>query len=164
LLAVPLHHAATHGGLTWAASAAYTYGIPESPPEPQPFPLVKDVLAAFGTAGCHGTAWFTVDGVDRETALPPCPDPAGCREAAGLDLGEVTIDSADQEHPAEPLRLDATVDAVSFSKPVGRAALQAVCAMTAAAGPILVFDDTAVRMVVVTPRDTAEDLVAHWPW
>ena len=164
LLVVPLHHAASHGALTWIASATYTYGVPATAPEPQPFPLLGDVLAAFGAAGCHGTAWFTVDGVDQRSALAPCPDPAGCRAVAGLDLGEVTIDSADQADPAEPLRLDAAVDAVSFRAPVGVAALRAVCALTAAAGPLLVFDDVAERMVVVTPQDGPADLVGHWPW
>jgi hypothetical protein len=56
------------------------------------------------------------------------------------------------------------VDGVSFRKPSGVAALHAVCALTAVAGPLLVFDDSADQVFVVWPGERVEDLLKDWPW
>jgi hypothetical protein len=161
VLVSPLHVVAADGGLEWAVAASFAYGIPERAPAAQPLPHVQDVLAAIASAGCHGTAWFTVEGIDVTSYLPPCTNPADCATAGGMDLGEVTL------HPAgsdDKLRADSRVEAVRFRKPHGRALLHAVCGLTAAAGPLLVFDEDADRVFAVSPGDRPEDLAGHWPW
>jgi hypothetical protein len=157
----PLHRVAAEGGLDWAAAASFTYGVPDRAPASRPLPLVTDVLSALRSAGCHGTAWFADEDLDASVRLPPCPNPADCATAGGLDLGEVSLQTA---HQGESLRADTSVEVVVFRKPSSVAVLHAACALTASAGALLAFDDSADQVFVVSPGDRPEDLITHWPW
>lgn len=157
----PLHRVAAEGGLDWAAAASFTYGVPERAPASRPLPLVTDVLSAIRSAGCHGTAWFADEDLDASVRLPPCPNPAACAAAGGMDLGEVSLQTA---HQGGSLRADDLVETVVFRKPSGVAALHATCALTASAGALLAFDHSTDQVFVVSPGDRPEDLIAHWPW
>jgi hypothetical protein len=105
-------------------------------------------------------AWFHVHGVDRSTTLPPCPDPAPCADLAGRDLGEVSLQAED----GDELELDTPVTAIAFRKPSGRAVLAAALALAPHAGPLLVFDDNADRLFVVSIEDDPSLMAEHWPW
>lgn len=164
LFALPLHKVAADGGLTWAATADFSHGVPDRVPEPQPLPRVCEVLDGFRSAGCHGTPWFDVDGLEAGSGLPMCPDPITCASKAGLDLGEVSLHVAGKARHDRPLAPDALVETVSFRKPSGQAALHAVCALTAVAGPMLVCDDSAAEVIVVWPKDRAAALSTVWRW
>lgn len=51
------------------------------------------------------------------------------------------------------------------AEPTSAAVLAAVTALTAAAGPLLVFDDiSADQVFVIGEGDEPADLAAHWPW
>ena len=160
---VPLHDAVRDGGPGWAALADSARGLPDHAPGPQPA-RVLDVLGAFRAAGCHGRALFKVSDLDAGLGLPDCPDPVTCADAGGLHLGEVLLDVAGQADRAHPLQADATVEGVWFRNPSGAAALHAVCALTAVAGPLLVYGPTADEKFVVWPHDRTEDLTGEWPW
>jgi hypothetical protein len=125
---------------------------------------VLDVLGAFRAAGCHGRALFRVSDLDASLELPDCPDPATCADAGGLHLGEVLLDVAGHADRADPLQADDPVEAVWFRNPSGAAALHAVCALTAVAGPVLVSGPTEDEKFVVRPDERAEDLAGEWPW
>ncbi len=62
------------------------------------------------------------------------PGAGQCRSAGGLDLGEVSLHGAGQADLAVPLSLGDEVEAVSFRKPSGMAALRTTCALAAATG------------------------------
>ncbi|WP_328459329.1 hypothetical protein OHA21_26815 [Actinoplanes sp. NBC_00393] len=149
--AVPLSGSTGAETLEWAASASFSRGVPEQMPASRPLPSVRDVLAAFRAAGCHGTAWFDLIGTAEP--LEECPDPGTCYSAGGLDLGEVRLSM-----------VEASVEAVSFRKPVPVAVLTAASALASTAGPQLVFDDSADSLFVVWPGESAESLLAEWPW
>ena len=158
---IPLHDAAEEGVLAWAAAASSTRGVPLVAPAPEPLPSVADVLVSFRDAGCHGTAWFTVTDAAAAPALAECPDPRVCAETGGLDLGEVglrAVGGSDAVSPGDE------VEAISFRKPSGVAVLTAVCRLASAAGPQLVFDDSADRVFVIRPNEDPDDLVGEWPW
>lgn len=78
-----------------------------------------------------------------------------------MDLGEVSLHTANKE---QDVWADTAVEAVGFRKPAGVAVLHAVCALTVSAGVLLVFDDSADQVFVVSPGDRPEDLAAYWPW
>jgi hypothetical protein len=164
LLVLPLHEAARDGWPSLAASADFSRGLPDHVPGPQPPASVLDVLGAFRAAGCHGTAWFEVSDLDAGLGLPECPDPMSCADVGGLHLGEVSLHVAGQVSSKHPLRTGTTVESVSFRKPSGAAALHAVCALTAATGPLLVYEPSGNQMFVVWPDERAEDLAGEWPW
>ncbi|MEE6257068.1 hypothetical protein [Plantactinospora sonchi] len=164
LYAMPLHHVASDGGWEWAASAGSVRDLPDQPPEPTPPARVGDVLDALRAAGCHGTAWFEVDGLAAGSALPRCPDAGTCGIEEGPDLGEVSLHVAGQERHGQPLPIDAAVAGVSFRKPNTLAVLRVMCALTSAAGPLLVHDDSADQVFVVWPGERAEDMRGEWPW
>src|SRR5690349_21844669 len=108
MLVTPLHHAAlTDGVLEWAATASFSHGVPDRVPASQRLPLVADVLAAFRSAGCHGTAWFTVEDQDTAAWLPSCPNPAECVAVGGMDVGEVSLRTVDQK---KDVRTDTAVE------------------------------------------------------
>jgi hypothetical protein len=161
---MPLHAAVHDGGLAWAASVSFSRGLPDHEPGPQPSVRVLDVLATFRAAGCHGTAWFEVSDLDSGLGLPRCPDPRGCYDDGGLELGEVSLYVAGQAGSKRPLQTGTTVDGVSFRKPSGAAVLHAVCALTAVSGPLLVYDPAGDQVFVVWPGELAEDLAGEWPW
>jgi hypothetical protein len=125
---------------------------------------VLDVLGAFQAAGCHGTAWFEVSDLDAGPGLPECPDSMTCASTGGLDLGEVSLHVAGQADDEHPLQAGATVEGVSFRKPSGAAALYAVCALAAVAGPSLVYGTSGDQVFVAWPNERAEDLAGEWPW
>lgn len=164
MYAVPLHEVAGDGGLEWAASARFSRGVPDQVSEPWPLPSVTEVLNAFRSAGCHGTAWFEVGGVDAVEGLPGCPDPGTCGSAGGLDLGEVGLGVAGRVGDEQSLPAQGAVERMSFRKPVGAAVLHAVCALTPLAGPQLVFDDSADQVFVLWPGERIADVVKEWPW
>jgi len=164
LYVLPLHEAVRDGGLAWAASVSFSRGLPDHVPGPRPAARVLDVLGAFRAAGCHGTAWFEVTDLDVGLGLPGCPDPMSCADAGGLHLGEVSLHVEGQADSKRPLRTGTTVEGVSFRKPARAAVLHAVCALTAAAGPLLVYDPSADQVFVVWPGERAEDLAGEWPW
>jgi hypothetical protein len=164
LFVLPLHEATRDGGLGWAASADFSRGLPDHAPGTRPPARVLDVLSAFRAAGCHGTAWFEVSDLDADRGLPQCPDPRTCASTGGLDLGEVGLHVTGQVGDKHPLQVDAAVEGVSFRKPSGAAALHAVCALTAVAGPLLVYDASGDQVFVAWPDERAEDLAGKWPW
>jgi len=143
---------------------SFSRGLPDHEPGPQPPTRVLDVLAAFRAAGCHGTAWFEVSDLDADLGLPRCPDPTGCGDAGGLDLGEVSLYAAEQADCERPLQAGTTVDGVSFRKPSGAAVLHAVCALTAVTGPLLAYDPSGDQVFVAWPDERAQDLAGEWPW
>jgi hypothetical protein len=131
----------------------------------RPLPRVLDVLRACHTAGGHGTAEFTVDGLDVGSLLPPCDNPARCAlGGSGDDLGEVSVHVVGQGRRAGRVAADAVVDAVGFRTPDGTAALRTVCALTAVAGALFVCDDAGGPVRVVWPHDHYERLAPAWPW
>ena len=125
---------------------------------------VLDVRGAFRAAGCHGRALFRVSDLDASLELPDCPDPVTCADAGRLHLGEVLLDVAGHADRGHPLQADAAVERVWFRNPSGPAALHAVCALTAVAGPVLVCGPTAAENLVVRPSERAEDLTGKWRW
>jgi len=62
-----------------------------------------------------------------------------------------------------PLQADATVQGMSFRKLSGATALQALCALTAVAGPLPVYDPSGDQVFAVRPNERAEDLAGEWP-
>ncbi|HXT93018.1 MAG TPA: hypothetical protein VN714_27610 [Trebonia sp.] len=164
LFVLPLHEVLRDGGLAWAGSADFARGVPDHVPGPQSPPRVLDVLGAFRAVGCHGTAWFEVSDLDAASWLPECPDPMSCEETGGRHLGEVSLHVAGQAADKRPLRTGTTVEGLSFRKPSGAAVLHAVCALTAAAGPLLVYDPAGNQVFVVWPTERAEELTGEWPW
>lgn len=157
----PLHRVVAEGGPDWAVAASFTYRMPDRTPTSRPLPRVTDFLSAFRSAGCRGTAWFAEEDLDASVRLPPCPNPADCATVGGMDLGEVSLQTV---HQGEAVRANALVEVVAFRKPSSTAALHAACALTASAGALLVFDDSADHVFVVSPGDRPEDLIAQWPW
>lgn len=154
ILATPLH--AVQGDvLEWAASADYCHGVPNSLPPPHPLPVVAEVLTAFRKAGCHGTAWFRVEGLGAGFELA---------SGGGLDLGEVTLQPPEWEDEDAPLAPESEVGSVGFRKPQGTAVLYALCSLAQIAGALLVFDTDCDRVVVVWPGDSPVELSEHWPW
>ena len=127
-------------------------------------PSVVDVLAAFSTAGCHGTAWFKVRGEDSASRLAECPGSDACSRSGGLDLGEVSVRVVGHVDSERPMPSDAAVESIAFRKPVGVAVLTALCALALTAGPQLVFDDSADCVFVVWPGERPDDLIGEWPW
>lgn len=108
------------------------------------------MLTAFRSAGCHGDAWF--GGVDATEWLPPCSG------SCANDLGEVTLGTEGE------LRMDSPVGDIGFRKPSGTAVLAAVCALTAVAGPVAVFDDSGDAVFVVHPAGRPAELRPRWFW
>jgi hypothetical protein len=161
---IPVPGPADNEVLEWAASASFSRGVPDQPPNPKPLPSVGDVLAAFRAAGCHGTVSSNLSGTDPTAPLEECPDPAVCSSVDGLDLGEVSLRVVGQDEHDQALEPTASVEAMSFRKPVPAAVLAAACALALSAGPQLVFDDSADSVFVVWPGERADDLVAEWPW
>ncbi|WP_412747787.1 hypothetical protein [Krasilnikovia sp. M28-CT-15] len=159
-----MHLSVSGGVLEWAAAASFTRGILDQAPEPVPLPSVADVLAVLRDAGCHGTAWFTLADADAVPRLAPCPDPAACARTGGLDLGEVGLHIGGDADTKSAMPSDAAVEAVYFRKPNGIAVLTAVCRLASAAGPQVVFDDSADQFFAVRPGELVEDLVQEWPW
>jgi hypothetical protein len=164
LHAIPLHTLGSDSW-GWAAGARFSYGLPENHPQPRALPTAAQVVAAFNAAGCHGEAWFTVEGPGA-MGLPPCPDPGECAgRRGGLDLGEVTLTPADPAADHKRLYADIPVSAIGFRKPSPAAVLAALTALTADAGPLLVFDDfNTDQVLVIREGDKAADVAAHWPW
>jgi hypothetical protein len=161
---VPLSSPAADEILEWTAAAPRRRGVPERLPGPAPLPSLHNVLAAFGAAGCHGSAWFRVTDAATGTLLAECPDPASCSRNGGLDLGEVSPTAVGYAGPDRPLPSEAAIEGTSFRKPAPGAVLAAMCALAPIAGPQLVFDDSAGTVFVVHPGERAEDLAAEWPW
>jgi hypothetical protein len=164
VLVSPLH---TRTASDWIASAAVTYGIPHPAPPERDLPTVKHVLSAIRRANCHGRAWFHVRGPSASTDLPPCPDPATCAEADGLDLGEIALQtdgatSRWSQTTVDELELDTPVVAIQFRNPSGRAVLAAALALAPHAGPLLVFNDFDAVFVVSTDDDPSR-MAEHWP-
>ena len=158
VIATPLH-ACPADALEWAREQAIG-DVPEQPPV-WPLPSVKEVLGALREAGCHGDAWYTIDG-EPDPHLPICPDRHACDEDRGLDLGEVSIDVDQPPTGHQRIGLDDRVTSVSFRKPRG-GLLHACLVLAGLGGHQLVFDDN-LRVVVVAPDDRIEDLAATWPW
>ena len=155
LYAAPLHAA---GAYEWVTSPEVTaHRVPAQAPEPRPFPSLREVVAAFRAAGCHGDSWFRTNG-DPATVLPPCPG-LKCRTN---DLGEVspTRKTGGDNDVWLP---DTPVESVGFRKPSGYAVLRAVCALTPATGPLLVADEDG-EVFIVSPGDQPEALEPDWPW
>jgi hypothetical protein len=173
IFVVPLHQIDHHELVDWSLDVSFAYGIPREPALPRSLPLVVDVLDAFADGGCHGTAWFEVDRLDLAAVFPSCTGLAECAAASWLDLGEVTlrepgsdVEVGDEQDVSKPQRLDpqSRVGSISFRKPNPVAVLRAVTMLARSAGPLLVFDDTADRVVVVAPGDAYEGLATLWPW
>lgn len=160
LLVSPLHTLAHNAGWDWAAGVAFAYGLPDQPPPARELPTVRQILSAFRQANCHGVAWFRISGRNPSMDLPPCPDPPKCAEVDGLDLGEVSLQTDDEDD----LQLDTRVTTIVFRKPSGRAVLAAMLALASQAGPLLVFDDTADKLIVVSTDDDESRMAEHWPW
>jgi hypothetical protein len=176
MFVVPLHQIDHQELVDWSFDVSFAFGIPREPALPRSLPLVVDVLDAFARGGCHGTAWFEVEGLDLAATLPSCTGLAECAAAGWLDLGEVTLREPGAESdlgepvPAgddgKPALLDpeSRVGSIAFRKPNPVAVLRAVTMLVGTAGPILVFDDLADRVFVVAPGDTYEGLAKFWPW
>jgi hypothetical protein len=124
-------------------------------------PTVKEVLTGLRTAGCHGTAWYSIIGAD-DTGLASCPNRDLCDRLPGPDLGEVSITVEGADSLAAPIRLDDRVTQVAFRSPRG-GVLRAARTLALIGGEQLVFD-TDVNVLVVSPDDTDEDLESVWPW
>jgi hypothetical protein len=173
MFVVPLHQIDHQELVDWSHVLSFAYGIPREPALPRSLPLVVDVLDAFAAGGCHGTAWFEVDRIDLSAAFPSCTGLAECAAAGWLDLGEVTLREPDSgvevgggkdAGKPQPLDPESRVGSISFRKPNPDAVLRAAMMLTRSAGPLLVFDDQADRVVVVSPDDTQEELAKLWPW
>jgi hypothetical protein len=161
LLVFPLHEIAANGAWEWALDGGRSFGMPEDPPPSQPLPTAAEVVTAFREAGCHGTAWYHIDGLDTAAELPACPEYGTCAGVGGLDLGEVRLDpgNGDCEHltPTTP------IVRMAFRKPVSLAVLTAMHRLSASAGPMLIFDDSASTVFVVSPDNDLNQLLQHWP-
>ncbi|GIE95401.1 hypothetical protein Ari01nite_28660 [Paractinoplanes rishiriensis] len=150
--------------LVWAASAEFSRGVPEQIPDPLPLLSARDVLAALRAAGCHGTAWFKIVSDGTTEPLAECPDPHACYGTARLDLGEVRFTVAGQVEGDDGVEPEALIEAISFRKPNTAAVLAAAGALAVSGGPQLVFDDSADSLFVIWPGESAESLLAQWPW
>jgi len=162
LIAVPAHHVLSGDGVLdmWHA-LEHAHGLPEQVPAARPFPLVREVLAAFGASACDGDARTTVTGVNGADWLPPCPDQGQC----GIYVGEVTLQAADGDpDPGGALSLETPIQSVSFRKPDPRAVLRPACALAGSAGGLLVFDDAMGAACLVQPGDRPDALAPFWPW
>jgi hypothetical protein len=105
------------------------------------------------------------DEAPQAQPLPRAGDVLGAlRAVGGLELDEIGLHAAGQVSHDQSLPGGAAVEGLSFRKPSGVAALRAVCALTALAGPLLVYDDSADQVFVVWPGERAEDLADDWPW
>jgi hypothetical protein len=178
MFVVPLHQVDHQELVDWSFDVSFAFGIPREAATPRSLPLVVDVLDAFARGGCHGSAWFEVDRLDIAGILPSCTGLAECAAAGWLDLGEVTLRESDgrsgldgsgldvETDDGKPPRLDpeSRVGSIAFRKPNPVAVLRAVTALARTAGPMLVFDDLADRVFVVSPGDTPEGLAKFWPW
>jgi hypothetical protein len=162
LHALPLHTLGSDGW-DWAVTASVSHGLPEYKPKPRALPTAAQVMAAFTAAGCHGQAWFTMETPDASQGLPPCPNPGECARRGGLDLGEVTLTPAGSPPGRHHLASGTFVTAIGFRKPASQAVLAGLSALTPAAGPLLIFDDTADRLFVIHEHDQPDNLT-HWPW
>jgi hypothetical protein len=91
MFVVPLHQIDHQELVDWSFDVSFAFGIPPEPEPPRPLPLVIDVLDAFARGGCHGTAWFRVDGLDVAECFPSCTGLAECAAAGWLDVGEVSL-------------------------------------------------------------------------
>jgi len=162
LYAVPLHALSRDGMSDWIAAAQFTRGLPDDVPPTLPLPSIVEVLDAFRAAGCHGTNWFEIVGEEAGTRLPECPSPGHC--AGGLDLGEVSVYTTGATSSLPAVAADAPVETVTFRKPDTGAALRAVCALAARAGPQLVFDVSGDDVFVIRPGEQVARLRDEWPW
>lgn len=163
---VPASELAHDDVLAWATSVPWSRRLPDEPPR-RPLAPVVAVVDALRASGCHGASWFEIAGREGDTGLPACPDPATCSAAGGLDLGEVLLAIAGRTEltgQSPPLPPDAGVTTVGFRKPLGAAALRAVCALTEVTGPLLVFDDHLDRIFVPWPGEQPDQLADEWPW
>jgi hypothetical protein len=141
LLGVPLHEVATNGAWDWAVSAGTSFGMPDDQPPTQALPQAAHVVQEFRAAGCHGTAWFHITGLDSLNQLPECPRPETCASSGGLDLGEVRLDPGNGD--CDHLEPTTPIEVVTFRKPVSLAVLTAMHRLASSAGPMLIFDDGA---------------------
>ena len=142
----------------------FTRGVPDGVPPVLPLPSIAQALDAFRRAGCHGTNWFQIIGADVGTRLPECPGPGPCVDVGGMDLGEVSVYAAGQTSSLPAVAAEAPMAWASFRKPDPAAVLRAVCALSALAGPQLVFDVSAEVLFVVWPGEQPDGLVGEWPW
>jgi hypothetical protein len=161
MVAMPLHLVASNGGWEWAESMNVVHGMPAQAPPPRPLPTVAEIVATFGSAGCHGDAWFTVAG--QAHGLPPCLDPQACQAAQQWHLGEVSL-AVSGRGPTEALQVDDPVTNIGFRKPLGIAVLRGLSAVAAAGGPMFVFDDQAHTAFVAHPAESPDASTADWPW
>jgi hypothetical protein len=117
------------------------------------------VLAALVSAGCHGDAWYRIEGL--ENPLPCCQDHDRCDAEGGHDLGEVSLHCG--RDLAEPVHRDDLVECVSMRGPRG-GSLPAAVALAALSGPQIVFDTIDGEPFVVMPGQRAAELTATWRW
>lgn len=125
---------------------------------------MTDLLTAWRAAGRHCEPWFTVTGLDVPAMVRGCGP--GCDPGDERHLGDVMLSIADRVAPAieVSMRPDDEVAAISLRTPRIPAALGLACALTVAAGPLVVFDDNVDVMFVLRRDDTVEELIRHWPW
>jgi hypothetical protein len=91
----------------------------------------------------------------------PTPQPAEPKKGY---LGEVTLNATNQASLSTAVRPDTPIHTVGSRKPHGMAVLRMAYALSAMAGPLLVYDDGLDQIVVVSPKDVPGDLAEHWPW
>lgn len=126
---------------------------------PAPLPTVRQVLTALVAAGCHGAAWYRLDGL--EDPLPRCTDYQRCAAGQGNDLGEVSLHCG--RDLASPVGPEDLVECVSLRKPRA-GSLAAAVALTSISTAQIVFDEGLEHFLVVQPDDAIEDLRNIWPW
>ncbi|WP_238011423.1 hypothetical protein KZZ52_33010 [Dactylosporangium sp. AC04546] len=127
--------------------------------EPAQLLTVEQVLATLVSAGCHGDAWYRLEGL--EDPLPRCPDRWRCDAEHGRDIGEVSLHCG--RDLAEPVRRDDLVECVSMRKPRS-GSLPAAIALAAMGSAQIAFDTIDGEPFVVMPGQRDEDLAATWPW
>jgi hypothetical protein len=155
LFLVPAHQLAReHGSL-----GQFTAQLANLAAEAKRLPTVEEVLAELAASGCHGDAWYRLEGL--ENPLPRCPDYARCAAGNGFDLGEVSLHCG--KDLAEPVHRDDLVECVSMRKP-GAGALRAAIALAALGAPQIAFDNIGAEPFIAMPGQQAQDLATSWPW
>jgi hypothetical protein len=134
------------------------YGVPAVPPPRQPLPTVTQLVDAIKQSGCHGSAWFAIEGQDAPS-IPPCP-----QSCDGFDLGEVSLRVKDGTRNGDLVQWKSTVESIGFRKPSGTAVLRTISNLARYAGPFLVLDDGIEDVFVLDPLDDPTRLAAAWPW
>jgi hypothetical protein len=139
------------------------YGLPTELPARRPLPTVTHLVDAIEQSGCHGSAWFSVEGQDG-SPIPSCANRRFCARTDGWDLGEVNPQVNDGTGNGDVVQWTSAVESIGFRNPSPTAVLRTTLYLAKHAGSFLLLDDMIDHAFVLDPADDRVRLAAAWPW